>query len=207
MGDVITTAGGVFGRVVLWVAAAVLVLIVAVPILFFWWLSSPEPAPSAEDAGIMNELRDIAYALRDEKVRDSVDHGAGLAAVATVLGYPAMSRAQVRAAAEPGEGRLVLIGMHPVGDTGLSVDLVQSSVPTGQSGEFFAREARPWVGCYRVELPVLAIDTTTWTARDITCPTFSDELQHADRVHVGGATARPLLRPPCYGTTGYCPGG
>ena len=202
-----TTAGDIATRVLVGLAVAVLVLVVGVPLLLAWWLSSPEPAPSAEHAGTMDRLRDVAYVLRDERVRHSLDRGAGLAEVAKVIGSTPMSRAQVRAAAAPGDAQLALIGVHAVGRSGIAVDLVQSRIPTGQDESFFAREGRPWVGCYRVELPVLAIDTTAWTARDVTCPTFSDALQRADRVHVDHATARPLLRPPCYGTTGYCPGG
>jgi hypothetical protein len=201
------TAAGVIGRAALWTIAGLAVLIVSAPVLLAWWLSSPVPTPSAEDAGVTTGLRDIAYTLRNERVRDSVDRGADLAAVATVLGVPSMSPAHVRAEADPGAGQFVLIGVRAVGDSGVSIDLVQSAVPSGRSSGFFSREVRPWVGCYRVELPVLAIDAVTWTARDITCPTFSKALQHADRIHVDGVPERPLLRPPCYGTTGYCPGG
>ena len=195
------------GRAALWAIAIAALLVVAAPVLLWWWLSSPAPTPSADDAGVTSSLREIAYTLRNERVRDSVDRGASATKVAAVLGVPTMSPAEIRTSADPGAGRLVLIGVHPVGASGVGVDLVQSAVPSGQSSGFFARERRPWVGCYRVELPVLAIDATAWTARDITCPTFSEALQRADRVHVDGAEDRPLLRPPCFGTTGYCPGG
>lgn len=202
-----TTVLGAVGRAALWTVAIAALLVVAAPFLLWWWLSSPAPTPSADDAGVTNSLRDLAYVLRDERVRDSIDRGADLPGVATVLGVPTMSPAEIRASDDPGAGRLVLIGAHRVGASGVAVDLVQSAVPTGQSSGFFGQEQRAWVGCYRVELPVLAIDATAWTARDITCPTFSETLQHADRVHVDGAEDRPLLRPPCFGTTGYCPGG
>jgi len=55
------------GRVALGVAIAALVLVVGVPVLFFWWLSTPEPAPSAEDAGVMDQLREVAYGLRTSR--------------------------------------------------------------------------------------------------------------------------------------------
>jgi hypothetical protein len=207
MGLVRTTRAETLGRAALGVAVAALVLVVGVPVLLLWWLSTPEPAPSAEDAGVMDQLREVAYGLRNERVRDVVDRGGDLPAVAKLIGTTALPRAQVRAVAEPGAERLALIAVHTIGRSGLDVDLVQSRVPAGRSTVLFARESRPWVGCYRVELPVLAIDSTVWSARDITCPTFSDTLQRADRVHVDGVVARPLLRPPCFGTTGYCPGG
>src|SRR4051812_48646659 len=103
------TAAGVIGRAALWTIAGLMVLIVSAPVLLWWWLSSPVPTPSAEDAGVTTGLRDIAYTLRNEQVRDSVDRGADLAAVATVLGVPSMSPAHVRAEADPGGGRFVLI--------------------------------------------------------------------------------------------------
>ncbi|RIX31089.1 hypothetical protein D1781_06885 [Amnibacterium setariae] len=156
------------GRVVLWAIAITALVVVAAPFLLWWWLSSPAPTPSADDAGVTSSLREIAYTLRNDRVRASVDRGASTTKVAAVLGVPSMSRAEVRATADPGGGGLVLIGVHRVGASGVAVDLVQSVVTRGQSSGFFAREGRPWVGCYRVELPVLAIDATTWTALDIT---------------------------------------
>ena len=201
------TTAETLGRVALGVAIAALVLVVGVPVLFFWWLSTPTPTPSAEQAGVMDQLREVAYGLRNERVRDVLDRGGDLQTVAKLIGTTSMTRAQVRSAADPGADRFALIGVHTIGRTGVGVDLVQSRVPAGRSTVLFARESHPWVGCYRVELPVLAIDSATWSARDITCPTFSNALQHADRVHADGAVARPLLRPPCFGTTGYCPGG
>lgn len=194
-------------RIVTVLLGLVVLVVVGVPVLAIWWLSSPEPTPSAEDSGTMDRLRDVAYGLRDEDVRSAVDHGADLPSIARSIGTTTMTRAQIRAATAPGAGRLVLIDARASGSTGVSVDLIESSVPTGQSTTLFARESRPWIGCYRVELPITSIATTTWAAHDATCPTFDPSLQHAARVHVGGATARPLLRPPCYGTTGYCPGG
>lgn len=202
-----TTGSAVIPRVLAVLLGTVVVIVVGVPALAIWWLSTPAPAPSAEASGTMERLRNVAYALRDEDVRKAVENTMSLPAVARSIGAISLTSTQIRAASSPGEGRLVLVDARATGSAGVSVDVIESHVPAGQNTTLFAREVRPWVGCYRVELPVVAIAATTWTAHDVTCPTFNEKLQHADRVHVDGAIARPLLRPPCYGTSGYCPGG
>lgn len=203
------TGGQVVSRVVLAVIGTVAALVVLVPVGFVWWLSTPAPTPSADDAGVTGQLRDVAYALRNQRVRTAVDRGADTAAVAHLIGAAVVPPGRIRTAPDLGRLQLVLTRVRRTGRSGLAVELVESSggsSPASSTSGILTRDSRPWVGCYRVELPALSIAQTEWRASDSVCPTFSRTLQRTDRLHVG-ATARPLLRPPCYGTTGYCPGG
>lgn len=105
-----------------------------------------------------------------------------------------------------GSGSKVLLRAQRVGPSGAAVEVAWGGV-VGQGSEFGPR-ARPWVTCLRIELTVTAVDATGWRVSDVDCPTFAPAVRRdAAPIHAGDPTARPLLRPPCFGTTGYCPGG
>ena len=182
------------------------VLAVGGPLLLGALLSQP-PSPGGQLRSSVGErVRDIAYRLRDERVRAALDRGADLTEVAALTGTTRIARTGL--AADDGE-RLaargtVLLGAERVGADGSAVTV--ALVGTFATRSLLTDEATPWVACLRVELPVTAADATGWALQDATCPGFSGSLRrNARRISAGDLTVAPLLRPPCFGAD--CPGG
>lgn len=162
---------------------------------------------AARDA-VVAEARDLAYGLRDGRVRSELDRHAPRAEIAARTGTsePTAGRLLALGAGAPEAGRPVLLRTERVGASGSAVDVAWGGTSGGNSE--FGPPAHTWIVCVRVELPATAIAATRWSVRDVGCPATAPS-PHGPRVRirVAGATAVPLLRPPCYGTSGYCPGG
>lgn len=190
------------------VCGIVALLAIAVPVLILGALTRPAVPSAALKRDVGEQARSIAYDLRDHGVRSLLDRGSALPEIARRTGAAAPTAGRIRAIGTDAAGAdgPVLLRAHPVGSSGASVDLVWGGTVGGE-GEF-GPAARPWVTCLRVTLPATAIDATAWTVEDAVCPTFAPRVRtDAARIHAGDLTATPLLRPPCYGTTGFCPGG
>ena len=150
----------------------------------------------------------MAYALRNVQVRSALDHGASRTRIAGLTATVAPTADRLRAVGTDaaGAGAPILLRAERVGSSGSAVEFAWGGTIGGEAE--FGPPERPWVTCLRVELPATAIDATAWTVRDIDCPAFNAVVRKsAARIHAGDFTTTPLLRPPCYGTTGYCPGG
>ena len=182
------------------------VAVIAVPLLIVALISMPATPSASLKNGVGEQARSIAYGLRDDHVRSELDRGSSRADIAGLIGMVPPTAALLRAIGTGTGGGPILLRVEQVGASGSAVEFAEGGTVGG--GAEFGPPERPWVTCLRVELPATAIDATTWTVRDVDCPTFAAAVRKdASRVHAGDFTSDPLLRPPCYGTTGYCPGG
>lgn len=181
--------------------------VIAAPFALAGLLSIPATPSAGLQDGVGEHARTIAYSLRNSEARAAMDHGASRARIAGLAGMVPATTERLRAiGTDSGPGEAVLLRAERVGSTGSAVEFAEGGIIGG--GVEFGPPERPWVTCLRVELPETALDATAWTVRDVDCPTFNTAVRKdAARVHAHDFTSTPLLRPPCYGTTGYCPGG
>lgn len=183
--------------------------VLAFPLLIALLLSLPSGSTDGLRDEVGGQARDLAYALRDEHVRSALDRGEPTARIARLTGTVAPDPDRIRAIGDGGgvdAGRPVLLRAERVAASGSAIELAWGGTSGG--GTEFGPPAKTWVTCIRVELPATTVAATAWSVRDIDCPAFAPSVrQSAERVHVAGFAVVPLLRPPCYGTTGYCPGG
>ncbi len=194
--------------VLLIVCGLVVLVIVAVPALIGVAFSAQAEPSSTLKTAVGDEARTIAYSLRNDGVRSALDGGATLSEIAAGTATMPQTTARIAAVGTDavGAGSPVLLRARPVGASGAAVDVAWGGVIGGEAE--FGPPERPWVTCLRIGLPATAIDATAWTVEDVDCPTFIATVRKdAARIHANDFDTTPLLRPPCFGTTGYCPGG